>query len=219
MLQVLPVDLSSRPPPLLNVYGHIAERSVASGGCGPSNGGFEPCEGNSRVYRVELHVSVSLTIGQSMTLGATRPIWVTRSVHQQQPPTTKCTEPSPPPLAMNGKENPLIVNALPHRLADCAIALWHCCSPERQRERSQGNHYNSTIVCNWMDGGGVFATHGPTAPSLPLLLPPTNNPIHPSSISSSSQPTVPAARPTGKISDGRETIEITYSVLNSVDKC
>lgn len=133
------------------------------------------------MYRVELHVSVSLTIGRQQ-----QPIWVTRSVHQQQPPTTKCTEPSPPPLAMNGKENPLIVNALPHRLADCAIALWYCCSPERQRERSQGNHYNSTIVCNWMDGGGVFATHGPTAPSLPLLLPPTNNPIHPSSISSSS---------------------------------
>lgn len=51
-------------------------------------------------------------------------------------------------------------------------------------------------------GGGVFATH--------------HHGIHPSSISSSR---VPAERPTGKISDGRETIEITYSVLNSVDKC
>lgn len=47
---------------------------------------------------------------------------------------------------MNGKENPLIVNALP-LCTDCAIDRGSAAA--REREASQGNHYNSAIVCNW----------------------------------------------------------------------
>lgn len=63
---------------------------------------------------------------------------------------------------MNGKENPLIVNAAGLTLSVplMIVVRLHCTEgdTDREREGSQGNHYNSSIV--WKRrSGGVFAIY------------------------------------------------------------